>query len=280
MRRLQNPLSASAAVLLACLLVACSDPVGPGPTSDMQIRVHVTGGFAGVDYTILVDGASRAVVGESCVNGCDFSSGEILMGVAESRIRDWAERLLAGGIIEENGRDYGTECCDRFHSVLDYADRIGGASVQGTTDLMPAAFQEVISELSQLGRQQLPVVVDFGVDPATLPGDPLALLELRHSGSVLEFDVEYGGGCEAHELELVAVGGWMESFPVQVRLVLTHDDRDDPCDALVRNTARFGLRPLEDAYGAAYPGEPVGERTLRIHLDWPGGSGPSVTHRF
>jgi hypothetical protein len=93
-------------------------------------------------------------------------------------------------------------------------------------------------------------------------------------------DVEYGGGCEAHALELIAVGGWMESFPVQVRLMLTHDDRDDPCDAVVRDTVRFGLGPLEEAYAQAYPGEPVGERTLVIHLDWPGGSGPGVTHRF
>ena len=66
--------------LAVCLLAGCaSDPAGPGPTSDLQIRVRITGGIAGVDYTIRVDGAVGSVVGESCVAGCNFMSGETLV---------------------------------------------------------------------------------------------------------------------------------------------------------------------------------------------------------
>lgn len=137
-----------ALALVACLLAACnSDAVGP--TSDLQIRVRITGGIAGVDYTVLVDGASRTVVGESCVTGCAFVSGETLAEVSDSRIREWAEQLVEGGIVREEGRDYGNECCDIFHATLDYIDGTQESSVRGTTSLMPQSFQDVVSEISQ-----------------------------------------------------------------------------------------------------------------------------------
>ena len=137
--------------MVAFLLAGCtSNPVGPGPTSDLQIRVRITGGIAGVDYTVLVDGASSTVVGESCVAGCNFVSGETLAEVTESRIREWAEQLVEGGIVLEDGRDYGSGCCDRFHATLEYIDGTQESSVQGTTDLMPQVFQDVVSEVSRL----------------------------------------------------------------------------------------------------------------------------------
>ena len=137
--------------LVACLLAACSsDPVGPGPTSDLQIRVRITGGIAGVDYTVRVDGASGTLVGESCVAGCSFMTGETLEVITDSRIREWAEQLVNGGIIQEDGRDYGNECCDIFNATLDYIDGTLESSVQGTTTLMPQIFQNVVSEISQL----------------------------------------------------------------------------------------------------------------------------------
>ena len=149
--QLKNSRKSRTVALVAFLLAGCtSNAVGPGPTSDLQIRVRTTGGIAGVDFTVLVDGASSTVVGESCVAGCDFVSGETLAAVTESRIREWAERLVEGGIVQENGRDYGSGCCDRFQATLEYIDGAQESSVQGTTDLMPQAFQDVVSEISQL----------------------------------------------------------------------------------------------------------------------------------
>ena len=71
------------------------------------------------------------------------------MEVTDSRIRGWAERLVESGIVQEDGRDYGSECCDRFHAILEYIDGAQESSVQGTIDLMPQAFQDVATELSQ-----------------------------------------------------------------------------------------------------------------------------------
>lgn len=44
----------------------------------------------------------------------------------------------------------------------------------------------------------------------------------------------------------------MESNPVQVRLVLSHDARDELCDAAFGRTLRFDLRPIREAYVRAY----------------------------
>ena len=150
-RSLKKSRKSRTVALAIFLLAGCtSDTVGPGPTSDLQIRIRITGGIAGVDYTVLVDGASSTVVGESCVAGCNFLSGETLAGVTDSRIREWAERLVEGGIVQEDGRDYGSGCCDRFHATLEFIDGAHESSVQGTTDFMPQAFQDVVSEVSQL----------------------------------------------------------------------------------------------------------------------------------
>lgn len=57
----------------------------------------------------------------------------------------------------------------------------------------------------------------------------------------------------------------MESNPVQVRLFLSHEDFDDPCDAWVTRDFKFDLVPLKIAYQASYGvGEP--EKTTLILL--------------
>jgi hypothetical protein len=53
-------------------------------------------------------------------------------------------------------------------------------------------------------------------------------------------------------MDLVLWGGWMESFPVQINALITHDDGDDPCDGVVTEERRFDLLPLREAYEDAY----------------------------
>jgi hypothetical protein len=252
-------------------LGACSsDPTVPSPSDDVQIRLHVTGGLVGVDYAIVVDGATLSVLGESCVNGCSFPSGQTIMEVSRERVDGWAVDLLSAGILELAGTDYGNECCDRFYVSLTYSDGLAESTIRGTSDLMPREIQAVVGELSGLADGILPVLIDWEADPALLPGDPLGLDSLSVEGSLLELHVAYSGGCEVHQLDATLFGGWMESFPVQVRMAVSHEDNDDPCDAIVVRTLRFDLRPVEAAYAESYPGEPPGQRTLIIHLQLPG----------
>ena len=49
------------AALFAAAAACSSDPVAPVPSEDVRIRLHVTGGLAGVDYALVVDGATLSV---------------------------------------------------------------------------------------------------------------------------------------------------------------------------------------------------------------------------
>lgn len=259
-------LAAAAVTLGAC----SSDPTAPSPSEDVQIRLHVTGGIAGVDYAIVVDGGTLSVLGESCVNGCSFETGQTIMGVSREQVDSWAVDLLAAGILELDGTDYGNECCDRFHVSLTYSDGLAESTIRGTSDLMPKEMQAVVGELAGLAVGTLPVLIDWDADPALLPSDPVDLDSVAVQGSLLELHVAYSGGCEVHQLDARLFGGWMESFPVQVRMAVSHEDNDDPCDAIVFRTLRFDMGPVEAAYAASYPGETPGQRTLIIHIQLPG----------
>ena len=77
----------------------------------------------------------------------------------------------------------------------------------------------------------------------TLPTDTLTLR------------VSYSGGCANHHFRLYGSSAFMESYPVQTHLLLTHEDEGDPCDAIVTDTLRFSLAPLRETYQRGYQSE-------------------------
>jgi hypothetical protein len=44
----------------------------------------------------------------------------------------------------------------------------------------------------------------------------------------------------------------MESDPVQANVVLSHEDNDDPCDALITEEMVFNLLPLKKTWQEQY----------------------------
>lgn len=82
---------------------------------------------------------------------------------------------------------------------------------------------------------------DFGNSCCDVFG--VTLTDVTTDGYALTADVTYSGGCGQHRMDLVAWGGWLESFPVQVNGLVTHDDGDDACDAIVTEERVFDLRP-------------------------------------
>ena len=122
-----------------------------------------------------------------------------------------------------------------------------------------------LTEADRPGR----IVVNFAGVIDRLPRDQWQLEEARIDGDTLRLRVVHGGGCARHTYGLVAWNGWLESFPVQVGVVLLHDAKNDPCDALLTPTLRFDLKPLREAFVKAYGG-PSG--TIVINLDDPSGA--------
>lgn len=255
---------------------ACgSNPKEP-VAEDVYIEVHVTGGIAAADFTYAVDGTVYELRGISCSNACPFSAGDVLAHLSPTQVRYYSDLMLDGGIIEHDGKDFGHPCCDQFYYTLSfrYGDR--EASVRGATTTLPAGLAYAAAELDRLVYGVSRIIVDFDSRPEEWPQDPLWLIDHRLDVSTLALEVEHGGGCARHEYELVAWGGWMESFPVQVNVLLAHEDNDDPCDGILRRTLLFDLTPLREAYFPVYRDGGPGVNTIILRLTVPDGQGPRL----
>jgi len=77
---------------------------------------------------------------------------------------------------------------------------------------------------------------EVDVDEASVDGDDLRLV-LRH-----------GGGCGDHNYRLFWDGRFLETDPLQARLVV-RDETDDFCEALLIQEVTFDLRPMREASG-------------------------------
>lgn len=80
-------------------------------------------------------------------------------------------------------------------------------------------------------------------------------------GHILRLRVGYSGCQPEHPFALFMTGGFAESNPVQVRLVLQHDDLGELCDAWFTAELAFDLSPL-----------------IRLYLQQYGGEGPIAAH--
>ena len=93
----------------------------------------------------------------------------------------------------------------------------------------------------------------------------IASLEQKHrllgisftmaKGDTLMLVASSGGGCQEHDYLLYGCHCFMESYPVQTNVFLSHDDHDDPCDAIIIDSLRFDLTPLKDVFLSYYPTE-------------------------
>jgi hypothetical protein len=94
----------------------------------------------------------------------------------------------------------------------------------------------------------------LGTEPSDYPLDAWDLVEGTLEGDTLRLEVRYSGGCVEHDFRLVAIEDWIDlptAGPIPTRevpVLLSHEDHDDACDAIVGDTLRFGLGPLREAY--------------------------------
>jgi hypothetical protein len=265
---------AAAGLAGVVVMAGCgSDPVGPD-AEDIYIEVHVTRGLAAVDYTFAVVGSASEVRGIACERVCDFEPGDVLAALTPAQVLYYAELLTHAGIRFHDGKDFGDQCCDQLYYAVVYRDGDRESSVSGAAGSLPGDLSRAIGELQQLLSGILPVIIDWDSRPEEWPQDPLTLGEFSLEGPILSLEVRYGGGCKPHDHDLVAWGGWLESFPVQVNVLLTHDDNDDPCDALVQDTLRFDLTRLREDYVASYRDGGPGPTTIVLRLSVPDGAEP------
>jgi hypothetical protein len=64
----------------------------------------------------------------------------------------------------------------------------------------------------------------------------------------LQVSCSYGGGCESHELDLVAMRYVFDAGTAAVDLIITHNANNDACEAVIGSDHRFDLTPIKAAY--------------------------------
>ena len=110
----RHPTSFLIVTLLWTLLLGCTqDPFSSDAPREMRIRLQVSGGFAGVGYTISLSGSNGVLKGESCESGCDFDAGDVLQILRPEQVEYIWDLFQDATIHLMDGQEF-VECCDQF----------------------------------------------------------------------------------------------------------------------------------------------------------------------
>ena len=120
-----------------------------------------------------------------------------------------------------------------------------------------------------------PFILAIGTKPDDWEMNSYNLVSAYINGDTLFTRVVYGGGCEVHEIKLVAWNYFLESYPVQAKLLISHDSHGDACEALIRQENIFNLSLLKHEYQTAYRSS-----SGTIILDILGSNGQSRTFEY
>ncbi|MFX0206334.1 MAG: hypothetical protein ACFFDT_10120 [Candidatus Hodarchaeota archaeon] len=82
--------------------------------------------------------------------------------------------------------------------------------------------------------------------------DEFTFINVTLEHDLLYLEVSYSGGCATHDFSLIGTGVFMESYPVQTSIVLSHEDNNDNCESIVTETLMFDLTPLKELYTESY----------------------------
>ena len=106
------------------------------------------------------------------------------------------------------------------------------------------------------------IVFDYSNTP-TIKVDRAKIESVSVRADMLTLWVAYGGGCQKHEFKLFGSSNFLESYPAQADVFLSHDANNDLCKAYIRDSVRFDLTPLKKTYQSFYGTR--GPIRLRIH---------------
>lgn len=92
------------------------------------------------------------------------------------------------------------------------------------------------------------VILANGIDPNQPVMDPYQVDYTRFNEDTLFIGVSYSGGCRDHGFCLIAWNYYLESYPVQANLLLSHNSNEDPCDAWISSELSIDISPLKEEY--------------------------------
>jgi hypothetical protein len=124
------------------------------PAPQAVISLGVSGGLAGVDWGVTIDGGTGTIVGGRCDRrlDCDWEPGETLGSFDGTAFRELTGQFAARRFLQLE-EDYGVECCDQFYFALGYSDQERQHTVAGSSERLPRAASELVDAVMQFVAQ-------------------------------------------------------------------------------------------------------------------------------
>lgn len=88
------------------------------------------------------------------------------------------------------------------------------------------------------------------LDLGDFPNDPFRIIGITTADDFFNIIVEYTGGCEEHRFFTWWDGDWTASNPAKSTFYLSHGNRGDNCERVVRDTVQLDLNKV---FNGTYP---------------------------
>jgi hypothetical protein len=99
------------------------------------------------------------------------------------------------------------------------------------------------------------IILADGVDSDYPVMEPYKVNNAEFNADTLTIQVSYSGGCKEHGFCLIGWNYFLESYPVQAKLLLSHNSNKDHCDAIITSELRIDMSPLKEEYFKQYGNE-------------------------
>lgn len=111
----------------------------------MRIVVHTTGGIAGMDWLVTLDGVAGEI---RCSAPCPWGS-ETTRVVTAAEAEELAGAFVDAGIRRDRSTDFGlcSACADQFHHDMEYRDGTGIYYAEGDAPNLPDGLAAALSRI-------------------------------------------------------------------------------------------------------------------------------------
>lgn len=125
-----------------------SQGAGAPLAEEITIVASTSGGFAGMDWQVTLDGASGVIHLDHCGNACPWGA-RTSRQLSEADTQEIAAAFVAAGVREAPDRDFGicTFCADQFHHVIEYEDATGLYRLEGDDEELPRDLIQALNRL-------------------------------------------------------------------------------------------------------------------------------------
>ncbi|MDA0809157.1 MAG: hypothetical protein O2983_09165 [Planctomycetota bacterium] len=84
--------------------------------------------------------------------------------------------------------------------------------------------------------------------PASAPSNPFSIESAKVVGDTLQLELSYGGGCKDHVFTAFWAPIFLEEEPPSTEILITHDARNDSCEAWISQKLTIDLMPLRKTF--------------------------------